>query len=67
MQFIGKDCTTICHSKLSIPIMADLFAPATSVDRAGSPSYTDSALPVIQIMALLAQNSDLQTPLLENM
>ena len=41
MQFIGKDCTTICHSKLSIPIMADLFAPATSVARAGSPCYTD--------------------------
>ena len=47
--------------------MADLFAPAPSVTRVGSPSYTDSALPVIQFMALLAQNSDLQTPLLGNM
>ena len=37
----------MCHSKLRIPITAHIFAPILSVARAGSPSYTDSASPVI--------------------
>ena len=43
----------IYHGKLPIPITADLFAPISSVARASSPSYTNSALSVTQFTACL--------------
>ena len=51
----------MCHGKLPIPITAYLFATLRSVARASSPSYTDSTLPAMWFMALLAQNDVLQT------
>ena len=47
-------CSNICHGKLSVPIMADLFAPVPCVARAGGPSYTDSAPPVTQFTSRLS-------------
>ena len=46
-----------CNSKLSVSIMADLFAPVLGVARTGGPSYTDSVLSVMQYMALFTWDS----------